>query len=180
MRRLEYYSSPHENAMHNWKRIVHPLRTTWNFLIIQICRFIPSLRLKNFLYQTFLGMKLGKDVGIGLMAMFDIFHPHKISIGDKSVLGYNCTILCHEFLPGEYRLGAVEIGSNVLIGANVTVLAGVRIGDGAQVAAGSLVNRDIPPYTLAMGVPAQMIKLLADCQEESSSSVAKNTQSTMG
>ena len=93
------------------------------------------------MYRTFLGMKIGQDVGIGLMAMVDIFHPEKISIGDKSVIGYNSTILCHEFLPDEYRLGEVEIGKNVLIGANTTILAGTKIGDGALVSAGSLVNR---------------------------------------
>lgn len=166
MRNLEYFFSPQENAMHNWKRIAHPLKTVKNFLIIQLGRYLPSLRVKNFLYRTFLGMKIGKDVGIGLMAMVDIFHPERISIGDNSVLGYNCTILCHEFLPREYRLGSVEIGANVLIGANTTVLPGVKIGDGAWVAAGSLVNRDVPPYTLAMGVPVQFVKRLPRPEEE--------------
>ncbi|HHU31258.1 MAG TPA: acyltransferase [Clostridia bacterium] len=148
--------------MHNWKRIAHPLRTVKNFIIITIGRFLPSIRLKNFLYRTFLGMKIGQDVGIGLMAMVDIFHPEKISIGDKSVIGYNSTILCHEFLPDEYRLGEVEIGKNVLIGANTTILAGTKIGDGALVSAGSLVNRDVPPYTLAMGVPVKIVKNLRE------------------
>lgn len=162
LRRLEYYPTPHENSMHNWKRIAHPLRTVKNFIIITIGRFLPSIRLKNFLYRTFLGMKIGQDVGIGLMAMVDIFHPEKISIGDKSVIGYNSTILCHEFLPDEYRLGEVEIGKNVLIGANTTILAGTKIGDGALVSAGSLVNRDVPPYTLAMGVPVKIVKNLRE------------------
>jgi acetyltransferase-like isoleucine patch superfamily enzyme len=148
--------------MHNWKRIAHPLRTVKNFIIITIGRFLPYIRLKNFLYRTFLGMKIGQDVGIGLMAMVDIFHPEKISIGDKSVIGYNSTILCHEFLPDEYRLGEVEIGKNVLIGANTTILAGTKIGDGALVSAGSLVNRDVPPYTLAMGVPVKIVKNLRE------------------
>jgi acetyltransferase-like isoleucine patch superfamily enzyme len=162
LRRLKYYPTPHENSMHNWKRIAHPLRTVKNFIIITIGRFLPSIRLKNFLYRTFLGMKIGQDVGIGLMAMVDIFHPEKISIGDKSVIGYNSTILCHEFLPDEYRLGEVEIGKNVLIGANTTILAGTKIGDGALVSAGSLVNRDVPPYTLAMGVPVKIVKNLRE------------------
>ncbi|WP_277998189.1 acyltransferase [Zhaonella formicivorans] len=175
MRRLEYYPSPHENAMHYWKRIAHPLKTMKNFIIIQIGRFIPSIRVKNFLYRTFLGMKIGKDVGIGLMAMFDIFHPERITIGDNSVLGYNSTILCHEFLPNEYRLGPVEIGANVLIGANTTVLAGVKIGDGALVSAGSLVNRDVPPYTLAVGVPVKFVKRLKNPQEVTTIHVAENS-----
>lgn len=160
LRNLEYYPTPNENSMRNWKRIAPPLRTVKNFIVIELGRYIPSLRVKNFLYRTFLGMKIGQDVGIGLMAMVDIFHPEKITIGANSILGYNSTILCHEFLPTEYRLGSVEIGENVLIGANTTVLAGVKIGDGALVAAGSLVNRDVPPYTLVMGVPIKNVKNL--------------------
>ncbi|MEW8975065.1 MAG: DapH/DapD/GlmU-related protein, partial [Exiguobacterium sp.] len=60
-------------------------------------------------------------------------------------IGFNTTILCHEYLTTEYRLGDVVIGSNVLIGANVTILPGVTIGDGAVVGAGSVVHRDIAP-----------------------------------
>lgn len=52
----------------------------------------------------------------------------------------------------------IRIGNKVWIGANVTVLKGVTIGDGAIIAAGSLVNRDVPPYSLAAGVPAKVIK----------------------
>jgi acetyltransferase-like isoleucine patch superfamily enzyme len=105
-------------------------------------------------------MKVGQHVSVGLMAMFDIFRPDLISIGPNTVIGYNATILCHEFLPREYRLGRVEIGRDVLIGANATVLPGVKIGDGAMVAAGSVVTRDVPPYSLVAGVPARVVRYL--------------------
>lgn len=48
------------------------------------------------------------------------------------------------------------IGNDVFIGANVTVLDGVRIGDGAVVGAGAVVTKDIPPYAVAVGVPAEV------------------------
>ena len=50
------------------------------------------------------------------------------------------------------------IGNDVFIGANVTVLDGVRIGDGAVIGAGAVVTRDIPPYAVAVGVPAKVVK----------------------
>lgn len=50
------------------------------------------------------------------------------------------------------------IGNDVFIGANVTVLDGVTIGDGAVIGAGAVVSKDIPPYAIAVGVPAKVVK----------------------
>lgn len=52
----------------------------------------------------------------------------------------------------------ITIGNNVWIGAGVSVLPGVTIGDNCVIGAGSVVNRDIPPYTLAAGNPCRPIK----------------------
>lgn len=56
------------------------------------------------------------------------------------------------------------IGNDVFIGANVTVLDGVKIGDGAVVGAGAIVVDDIPPYAIAVGVPAKVVKYRFDEQ----------------
>lgn len=56
------------------------------------------------------------------------------------------------------------IGNDVFIGANVTVLDGVTIGDGAVVGAGAIVVDDIPPYAIAVGVPAKVVKYRFDEQ----------------
>lgn len=160
MRRVERYPVSGKNSMHFRRRLASLPRVAWNFAVIEVCRFVPFLRVKNFCFRHLLGMQVGRDASVGLMAMFDIFLPHYISIGEDAVLGYNCTILCHEFLPREYRVGRVEIGKGVLIGANATILPGVVIGEGAMVCAGSVVTGDIPPYTLAGGVPARVIRQL--------------------
>lgn len=156
-RRLTCFPAfPGKNSLHLWYKAVNPIRLMLNFGIITVCKYIPSLTVKNFLYRR-LGMKVGRDVSVGLAAMMDVFFPHLIAIGDNSIIGYNSTILCHEFLIHEYRTGEVWIGNNVLVGANSTILAGVRIGDGAVVAAGSLVNRDVPPGVMVAGVPARVV-----------------------
>lgn len=152
MRNLKIFKVKGTNSMRSWHKIKNPPRVCLNFIVIYACRFIPSLTLKNVLYRA-IGMKVGKDVSIGLMAMFDIFFPELIEIGDNSVIGYNATILAHEYLVNEWRTGRVKIGKNVLIGTNSTVLAGIEIGDGAIVSACSLVNSDVKPASFVGGVP---------------------------
>lgn len=56
--------------------------------------------------------------------------------------------------------GTIIIGDNVWIATRATILKGVTIGEGAVIAAGAVVTKDVPPYTLAGGVPAKFIKSL--------------------
>jgi phosphonate metabolism protein (transferase hexapeptide repeat family) len=56
------------------------------------------------------------------------------------------------------RQNGVEIGHDVWIGTNAIILPGVRVGHGAVVAAGAVVSRDVEPYKIVGGVPAQVIK----------------------
>lgn len=140
-------------------QIVSLFRVSFNFVVISLCRYLPWLGLKNWLYRHLLGTSIGRNASVGLMAMLDVFFPQLISIGENTIIGYNATILTHEFLVREYRKGRVEIGREVVIGNNTTILPGVSIGDGAMVGACSLVNKDIPAGALARGVPARIIRL---------------------
>ena len=155
MRRLSVvWFKDKKPAMYSWPQQSGFWRTIKNFLVIQLGRYCPFLSLKSWMYRHLLGMQLGNRVAFGLMAMVDIFHPEMISIGENTTLGYNCTILTHEYLIDQYRTGPVQIGANVLIGANSTILPGVVIGDGAIIGAGAVVTKDIPPGVLAVGIPA--------------------------
>ncbi|WP_460040501.1 acyltransferase [Thermaerobacter litoralis] len=148
---------PGRNSLHYWREAKSLPRVAWNFVIISLCRVLPWFGLKNFLYRR-LGMRVGRDVAFGLMAMVDVFWPELIQVGDNSIIGYNTVLLAHEFLIDEYRTGPVIIGRNVMIGANCTILPGVVIGDGAVVSAHSLVNTDVPPGAVVGGVPARPLR----------------------
>lgn len=54
--------------------------------------------------------------------------------------------------------GDTIIGNDVWIGQNVTILPGVKIGDGAIIGANSIVSKDVPPYAVACGNPARIVK----------------------
>lgn len=128
-----------------------------NFVIIELGRYTPFLGMKNWLYRTFLHMKVGEETSFALMVMLDVMFPEKITVGRNTVIGYNTTILAHEYLIKEYRLGPVNIGSEVMIGANSTILPGVTIGDGAIISAGTVVHKDVQPGTFVGGNPMKII-----------------------
>ncbi|ELK42437.1 hypothetical protein D478_09093 [Brevibacillus agri BAB-2500] len=129
-----------------------------NFIVIQLARYTPFPSWKNWMYRTFLRMEVGQETAVALMVMMDTMFPELIKIGKNSVIGYNTTILAHEYLVEEYRLGEVRIGDRVLIGANSTILPGVTIGDGAIVAAGTVVHKDVAPGSFVGGNPMQVIR----------------------
>lgn len=155
--RLTRFEAPDGvNSLWSWRRWVPFRRVVRNFLVVYLCRYLPSLSLKNRLYRT-IGMRVGEHVSVGLGATMDIFFPQLIELGENSIIGYNSVILGHEFLMEELRTGPVKVGRNVMIGANVTILAGVVIGDGAVVSACSLVNKDVPTGAIVGGVPARAL-----------------------
>lgn len=60
----------------------------------------------------------------------------------------------------------VIIEKDVWIGCNVTLLAGVTVGRGSIIAAGALINKDVPPYAVVGGIPAKVIKFRWETTEE--------------
>lgn len=157
MRRTTRYPVLGENSLWNVYKTVSFWKVMKNFIIIQIARYTPFLSVKNWLYRTFLRMKVGKKTSFALMVMPDIMFPEKITVGDNSIIGYNTTLLAHEYLIREYRLGEIVIGNEVMIGANTTILPGVKVGDGAIVSAGTLVHKDVPSGAFVGGNPMRVI-----------------------
>lgn len=157
MRKTTRYPVEGANSLWHVYKTVPFWKVVKNFAVIQLARYTPFLGMKNWLYRTFLGMKVGDQTSFALMVMLDVMFPEKISVGRNTVIGYNTTILAHEYLIKEYRLGPVGIGSEVMIGANTTILPGVTIGDGAIVSAGTLVHKDVPAGTFVGGNPMRII-----------------------
>ncbi len=109
-------------------------------------------------------LKVGNRVGIGPYNIFNAFDD--LTVGDETMFGPFVNINCADHgielgKPMREQMGTyapVTIGRDCWLGALVVVLKGVTIGDGAVIGAGSVVTRDIPPYTIAAGVPAKVIR----------------------
>ena len=103
------------------------------------------------IYCTRAELKIGSKVIFGPKPTI-ITGDHRIDIIGK----YMIDVTDEEKLPKQDA--PVTIEDDCWIGANVTILKGVTIGRGTVVAAGAVVNRDIPPYSIAGGVPAKVLK----------------------
>ena len=104
---------------------------------------------------------IGKNVFINSCCKFQ--DQGGITIGDGCLIGHNViiTTLNHVEEPSQRQSilpKSVTIGKNVWIGANVTIVPGVTIGDNAIIGAGSVVVRDIPANTVAVGNPCKVKK----------------------
>ena len=120
--------------------------------------FRPPLRC-DYGYQTFVGDRTFANWGL---ICLDV---GRITIGDDVQIGPNVQLLTatHPLEPGPRRdkwegSEPITIGDNVWLGGGVIVCPGVSIGDHAVVGAGAVVTRDIPPYTIAVGNPARVIR----------------------
>ncbi|MER0465492.1 heptaprenylglyceryl phosphate O-acetyltransferase [Bacillus cabrialesii subsp. cabrialesii] len=165
MRKTDRHPVSGANSLWHVYQTVPFLKVVKNFIVIQIARYTPFIGMKNWLYRTFLRMKVGKQTSFALMVMPDTMFPEQISVGTNTIIGYNTTILAHEYLIQEYRIGKVLIGDEVMIGANTTILPGVEIGDGAVVSAGTLVHKDVPAGAFVGGNPMRIIYTKEEMQE---------------
>lgn len=92
----------------------------------------------------------------------------RVIIGDYVMMGRECFIYTYNHetsrtdIPMQNQDGTperpVHIGNDVWIGSRVTILPGVTIGDGAIIGAASVVTKDVPPYSVACGNPAKVVK----------------------
>lgn len=145
------------NSLWHWTDAKSPLVVARNYVVVWLARMAPSLRLRNWLLRR-IDVGVADGVAWGLEATPDVLWPERITLAEDAIVGYDVTLLCHEFLQDEYRLGDVVVGERAMIGAGTVVLPGVEIGADAQVAANSLVDKDVPPGETVAGVPAEPVE----------------------
>lgn len=117
----------------------------------------------------FLGCKVGNNAHIGHFVIPDFGNADRIHIGNDVVISNGVSILCHKRDLSEYKRGMksnhlpfkfedVIIEDGVQVGLNCTIMPGVTIGEGSIIGSCSLVTKDIPAWSIAVGSPAKVIK----------------------
>lgn len=155
---VNYKRSPLEIFRGIKNRILHGI--AYVSFPYQITVFLHRLR----------GVRIGKDTHIGRLVSFDDRNPELISIGNGVAITTGVIILCHErdltnykvgmyAMHCEFKQGPVTIKDGAHIGIGAIIMPGLTIGRGAIIGAGAVVTEDIPDYTLAVGVPAKVIKV---------------------
>lgn len=126
------------------------------------------------------GVKIGEGTQIfePKNILVDTSRPELIEIGKHVFLHGGTTILTHDwaswcFVESDYEFypshAKVKIGDNVWLGRNVTICKGVTIGNNCIIGIGSVVTKDIPANSIAVGVPAKVVGSYADYMKRRSS-----------
>lgn len=102
------------------------------------------------------GLKIGSFVSISSNVRFLLHENHQIDTFTTFPL--RSVLLGKPFACDMRARGPIVIDDEVWIGHGATILSGVSIGKGAIIAAGAVVIKDVPPYAVAGGVPARVIK----------------------
>jgi acetyltransferase-like isoleucine patch superfamily enzyme len=114
-------------------------------------------------------IRIGSNVGIGANISIHAVDGNRIEIGDNVIIAPYTYVGATMYntdrtdipitLQGPKPLGGVRVEDNVWLGANVIIFDGITIGRDAIVGAGAVVTRDVPPYAVALGVPAKVVKM---------------------
>jgi len=173
---------------HKLRRFLRTLFKGWNKrnLLTYLASMGPDLDVLNYYGRPFLLRLAGIPIGYAAAILPRIqVTAGKLSIGNEVFINTDCRFACggnitigdhcqisarvsfetinHQLIPVKYgkrpsKTAPIIIENNVWIGSGVILLPGVTVGQGAVVAAGAVVKKDVPSYTLVAGVPAQIIR----------------------
>ena len=152
----------------NERTVRNVARGIWNRVCLGIARHLFPAQLRKPFYLM-AGVKIGKGSKIAATVDIDRSAPELITIGENVWVTRGVMLLCHQRDLTQYEIGKpvmdcdlvyqpIVIKDGAHIGIGAIIMPGVTIGEGAVIGAGSVVTRDIPAYSVAVGAPAHVIK----------------------
>jgi acetyltransferase-like isoleucine patch superfamily enzyme len=140
----------------------------WVRILSRLAYFSFPYQVTVFLHRL-RGVKVGKHCHIARYVFIDDRNPELVEIGNGVAITVRVMILCHQRDLSKYKLGMfamhcpfkegkVIIKDGAHIGIGAIILPGVTISEGAIIGAGAVVTENIPAYSLAVGIPAKVVK----------------------
>jgi acetyltransferase-like isoleucine patch superfamily enzyme len=154
--------------------ITSGLKHIRNAILLKYCMYsiifspLNYRRIRPLLWR-WMGAKVGNDCFIGYEVWADMTHMQLITLEDHVHITTRCLLLCHQrnidnYYRGDdasalpYHKKRIVLKKGCMLGMGTIVMPGVTVGEGCIVGAGSLLTHDIPPWTVAVGCPAKVIK----------------------
>lgn len=149
----------------NWGALRLILRQLRAHLFLRLGGVMPHNELRAACFRI-LGVKVGAHVFFGMNVNMDLLYPEKVTLMDHSMVGNNASVYVHirgnlplkRLFPR--KVEPVVIGRGAVVWSGAIVLPGVKVGDYSVVAAGAVVTKDVPEYSVVAGVPAKVIENL--------------------
>lgn len=129
-------------------------------------------RLRPWLWKL-TGVNIKGKVSIGYDVYYDVGNAKYITIEEGVWVASRCLLLCHRRILDDYYIGddynklpykrePIHLKKGCVIGMGTIVMPGVTIGEGVIIGAGSVVVKDIPAWTIAVGNPCKVVKLISN------------------
>ncbi|MBQ0159603.1 MAG: acyltransferase [Bacteroidales bacterium] len=156
----------------NHRTVISVMKGIWIRLLSIIAQFTFPAHVTTAIHRL-RGVHVGKGSKITRTVIIEDSRPDLITIGENVWITAGCQLLCHQRdlsyyhkdmpvmdCPLKYAPIVIKDGAHIGIGS--IIMPGVTVGKCAVVGAGAVVTKDIPDYCLAVGVPAKVIKKLAE------------------
>lgn len=157
-------------------KIIRFIKRELRYFLWSFAAYFPLLPgfmfkpIRAFLWRL-IGVNMGKGLFIGYGVYLDVDGASRLYIGNNSSIMAQSLVLMHRRNVKEYNVNMLQhdlpylqlethIGNNVSIGMRSIIMPGITIGDGAVIAAGSVVTKNVEPYTVVAGNPAKVIKII--------------------
>lgn len=153
---VPYYE---ETQKRTFGQKLRKIRNTIYMLLAYSC---PNNKMRQWMHRR-RGVHIGKNVYLGMFCFLDNLHPEYIYIEDNASINAGTMILTHFNPMKRYaavfqaQMAPVLIKEGAIVAVRSTIMPGVSIGKNAVVSAGSVVEKNVPDYSMVKGVPAKKV-----------------------
>ena len=163
--------SGNEHGFTGIRVLLYFFKRPLNFFFHLLAQFLPYTRVRV-IFHKMRGVKIGPNVQIGEQVWLEESFPDYVTIEKNAAIAFGCRVVAHSIphVFHENRFDAyvspVLIKEGAWIGMCSIILPGVIIGKGSVVSAGSVVTRNVPPFTIVRGNPAEIVGKVRMSPEE--------------